>query len=73
MNRIFSIDRFERQIAALLPQDGAPVHVLRAKLPAGAREGDCVAFQDGAWRLLPEQTKQLREELFALQESLFDE
>ena len=73
MNRTFSIDRFEADLAVLEAQDGALVRIVRRFLPAEAREGDVIALQNGAWVVLHEETERLRAELFAMQEDLFDE
>ena len=73
MDRMFSIDRFEGELAVLEQEDGRLLHVLRSFLPDTAREGDRIAYQNGAWTILQSETEQLRDELFDLQESLFDE
>ena len=73
MNTVFSIDRFVASLAVLERQDGALLHVLRCFLPPDAREGDCVAFNAGRWTICPEQTEAVRDEVFDLMESLFDE
>ena len=73
MNTVFSIDRFEEALAVLERQDGTCVHILRGFLPPEAREGDCLSFNAGRWMVRPSQTETLRDEIFDLQESLFDE
>lgn len=73
MNTVFSIDRFEASLAVLERQDGTLLHVLRSFLPSDAREGDCISFKAGRWTICAEQTEEVREEFFDLQESLFDE
>lgn len=73
MDKTFSLDRVEEGVAVLIAQDGASFHVLRKMLPQDTREGDLVALQSGKWTILREETDELQAELFALQESLFDE
>ncbi|MGN0635284.1 MAG: DUF3006 domain-containing protein [Acutalibacteraceae bacterium] len=72
MNK-WSIDRFEERFAVLISDAEETRTVLRTVLPPEAKEGEIVLFSDGRWVLLPEETEQLRRELFSLQESLFDE
>ena len=73
MDRSFSLDRFEEDTAVLIAQDGGIFHVLARFLPTGTREGDLLALRSGQWIILREETDKLRDELFDLQESLFDE
>ena len=74
MNEIcLTVDRIEEGIAVCEMQSGALVHVLASKMPRGVRDGDRVRLENGVWRLLTEETEALREEIFALAESLFDE
>lgn len=73
MDRTFSLDRFEDDLAVLIAQDGGRFAVLARFLPTDAREGDLVALRSGRWTILPQETERLRAELFDLQESLFDE
>ena len=73
MDKAFSIDRIEEDVAVLIAQDGAVYPVRAASLPAEAREGDVVSLQSGRWTVLREETEKRRQELFDLQESLFDE
>ncbi len=73
MDKTFSIDRFENDLAVLIADDGGCFCILRHKLPSDACEGDLVALRAGAWIALREQTETLRTELFLQQESLFDE
>ena len=73
MDKTFSIDRFEEDLAVLVSQDGGTFPVLARFLPSDAREGDLVALQAGKWTILRTETEKLRAELFDLQESLFDE
>ncbi len=73
MDKTFSIDRFEEDLAVLIAQDGGYFPVSAHKLPPDAHEGSLVALQDGRWTVLQEETEELRQSLFDLQESLFDE
>ena len=73
MEKSFSLDRIEEDVAVLIAQDGGCFPVLACKLPTDACEGDLVALRSGQWTILREETDKLREELFDLQESLFDE
>lgn len=69
----YAVDRIEEGVAVCEREDGASVHVLASRLPAGTREGSLLSFADGTWTLLEEETDRVRHELFSLQESLFDE
>lgn len=73
MDKTFSLDRFEEDLAVLISSDGGHFHVLARFLPPDAREGDVLALKSRRWTILPQETQALREELFDLQESLFDE
>ena len=73
MDKAFSLDRIEEGLAVLIAPDGSVFHVLARFLPPDARDGDLLALQNGTWTILRAQTDALRDELFALQESLFDE
>jgi hypothetical protein len=73
MDKPFSIDRFEEDLAVLIAQDGGYFPVSAHKLPTGVREGDLVALRDGKWTVLQAETEKQRQSLFDLQESLFDE
>lgn len=72
MNKVFAIDRFEADLAVLEQEDGVHLCVLRAFLPPDAREGERIAFCAGHWEVRKAGTGALRDELFDLQESLFD-
>jgi hypothetical protein len=71
MNKTFSLDRFEEDLAVLIDRSGGYFHVLTRFLPSDAREGDLLALRCGKWTILREVTDERREELFDLQESLF--
>lgn len=73
MDRRFSLDRIEEDIAVLIEQGGGTFHVLAGKLPPLARDGDVLALRSGTWTILREETDKLRKEMFDLQESLFEE
>ena len=73
MNKTFSIDRIDEGLAVLIAEDGGRFRVLARCLPSDAREGDLVALLCGKWTILHEETERMRQALFELQESLFDE
>lgn len=70
---IYSIDRITEGIAVCESEDGEALHVRADTLPDGVCEGSLLSFSDGQWTLLEDETARVRHELFALQESLFDE
>lgn len=69
----WSIDRLEADCAVLVGEDEAVLQLNRLELPSEATEGSIVAFADGEWVVLHEETCETRRVLFSLQESLFDE
>ena len=69
----YTIDRIEEGIAVCERSDGMRLHVLFSALPDGTREGSILTFDNGHWTLLADETARVRQELFDLQESLFDE
>ncbi len=73
MDKPFSIDRIEEDIAVLAARDGRIFSVLARFLPPHAREGDLIALQGGKWAVLCNETEKTRKALFDMQENLFDE
>lgn len=67
-----SIDRIEDGIAVCITENGGRVLALVSRLPEGAAEGSVLRLENGSWTLCTEETERIRNELFALQESLFD-
>lgn len=57
----FSIDSIIGGYAILVGEDGRPVDVPAANLPAGAKSGDMVFYSDGKFRPAPNKTAQRRE------------
>ena len=72
MDKTFSLDRFEDDLAVLIDRSGGHFHILKRFLPPESREGDLVALRCGKWMILREETERLQKELFDLQERLFD-
>jgi hypothetical protein len=69
----YVIDRFEGDFAVLEAPEGGTVDVQRAKMPAGAKEGDALKYDEAsgiyspdeeATRLRGEKIKELMDELF---------
>ena len=64
------IDRFEGELAVCECDDRTMFTLPRAQLPAAAREGDCLAFADGAWQVDAQRTQARRERIAALRAKL---
>jgi len=66
-----TIDRFEGDFAVCEREDGTHVDILRAALPAEAREGSVLVRENDAWALDPCAEQERRARLFRRQEGLF--
>ena len=51
----YIVDRFEGEIAVLEKEDGGCIEVSKEVLN-GAREGDVLLFENGTYKILPEET-----------------
>lgn len=67
----YGVDRFEGDYAVLVDGDGRCLNVLRKELPSEIAEGDLVAFNDGEYRLLNEETVERKKEVSDLLDELF--
>ncbi len=53
---LFSIDRFEGELAVLIDDEGRTVTISRVALPSGAAEGDVLSRGSGGFCLEKEET-----------------
>lgn len=68
----FVIDRIEDDFCALEDQDKKLISIEKSKFPDDIIEGDIVIFENGEYVFSKELTEKAREEMFKLQESLFE-
>lgn len=67
---LYSVDRFEGDIAVLIDEDGGRLDVPRDDLPSGVAAGDMVRLQDGAFQPDDEAAAARRARVIALQNRL---
>lgn len=67
---LYSIDRFEGNIAVLIDEDGDRLDVPRDDLPSGIAAGDMVRLQDGVFRQDVDAAAARRARAIALQNRL---
>lgn len=67
------VDRIEENIAVCETEGEATVNIELCFLPEGVKEGSILLETNGVYELLAEEESKRREELFNLQNSLFDE
>lgn len=67
---LYSIDRFEGNIAVLIDEKEVAVSIPRAQLPAGAKAGDMLRFEDGLYHLDDDAARARREQILQLQNKL---
>lgn len=67
---LYSIDRFEGDIAVLIDEQEAAHEVPRSLLPEGVDEGDMFRFKDGHYSLDDDATRARREQILRLQNKL---
>lgn len=68
----FVIDRIEDDFCVLEDQDKKLISIEKSKFPDDIIEGDIVIFENGEYVFSKELTEKAREEMFKLQESLFE-
>lgn len=67
---LYSIDRFEGDIAVLVDEDGNSLDVPRADLPDGIKSGDMLRRQADGFRPDPDAADARRARVLALQDRL---
>ena len=68
---LYSIARFEGDVAVLQDDDERTVNVPRAQLPADVRQGDVLRRrEDGSFEPLPDETQARRERIRRLEQML---
>ena len=68
---IYTIDRFEEDVAMLEGEDGTIAATPRALVPIGAREGDCLRLEGGLFTVDAEETERRAARIAALKTRLF--
>jgi hypothetical protein len=66
------IDRIEGDFFVLEDENKNFFSVKKTKLPLNAKPGDIVSYTDDVFVILEEETKRQKEEMFKLQNSLFE-
>jgi len=66
------IDRFEG-VYAVVEIEGKMQKVLSRKLPAGSKEGDVLAYNDGRWTQQPQTTARTKKNIDNLAEELWED
>ncbi len=69
---MFIIERFEDDKAVLEDDNGKHSVIIRKNLPHNAKEGDCLILKNGVYSVDSELTKEKREEIIRLQDSLWE-
>ncbi len=67
---LYSIDRFEGDIAVLIDEQEVAHTIPRAQLPAGAKAGDMLRHEDGLYHLDDEAARARRDQILRLQNKL---
>ncbi len=63
---LFSIDRIVGKTAVLVDERGKPLEVPVSMLPAGAKPGEMLEYEDKTFRYAPEKTAMRRETIAAV-------
>lgn len=71
--KYFSIDRFEGDFAICILDDEEILKIERKKLPKNCKEGDVLKKTGEFYEIDLKETKKRKEELYNLQNELFDE
>ena len=67
---LYSIDRFENDMAVLVDEEGDSLCVAVSQLPASVRSGDVLVRQKDTYRYDPDETEMRRTHIRSLQEKL---
>ena len=67
---VYSLERFEEELAVLCDDDGHTVAVDKSLLPANARAGDVFSYLDGGYRYEEEETAARRARIKRLEQLL---
>ena len=67
---VYSLERFEEQLAVLCDDDGRTVAVDKTVLPADARAGDIFSYCDGGYRYEEAETAARRTRIQRLEQLL---
>lgn len=67
---LYSIDRFEGDIAVLIDKNKAAYNISRAQLPADAKAGDMLRLESGQYILDDDAARARREQILRLQNKL---
>ena len=68
-----TIDRIEENTAVCEKDSGEMINIRLSELPDGAKEGDIIhIYKDGSMKISEKETDDRKQELFDLQESLFN-
>lgn len=66
------IDRFENDFAVVETDSGEHVNIERKLLPPDAREGDCIAEENGRFIVDIKETDRRRKRIIELQNNLWE-
>lgn len=67
---LYSIDRFEGDVAVLIDEEEAAHNIPRAQLPTDAKAGDMLRFEDGHYIPDDDAARSRREQILRLQNKL---
>lgn len=67
---LYSIDRFENDIAVLIDEEKVAHNIPCTQLPAEAKAGDMLRLEDGQYRLDDDAARARREQILRLQNKL---
>lgn len=68
----FTIDRFETNFAVCEDDDRKMHYIEKSKLPAEAKEGDVLIYEDGVFVIDEEGTKTAKESIRKLMDEVFE-
>jgi hypothetical protein len=60
---IYTLDRIEEGIAAVINSDNATLYISASRLPENSKSGDCFTFEKGCFFFDPEETEKRRKEI----------
>ncbi len=67
---LYSVDRFEGDVAVLIDEDKNTINVIRTQLPAEVKAGDMVRLSDDGYISMPDVTEERRQRILRLQQRL---